>query len=189
MFDFNFEAGLLRGESLLILWTPIYKLDGSPTDVPNCVVGLSIKITPLQHTESILIPHSMSRLSLSLSLVVCFSLVRFIEAQCVTDGYVPCYPAGGSGSGGSGGLPLDDVTFPAEYDTLNSAIDTDLAKRGLAPRLLFSRQNALCCSPTDRCLVLTNGDIPFCYVSILYFPSFFLLLFHAFFSLSHHCLR
>ena len=127
----------------------------------------------------------MSRLSFSLSIVVWFSLVRFIEAQCVTDGYVPCYPADGSDSGGSGGLPLVDDDFPAEFDTLNNAVDTDLAKRGLAPRLLFSRQNALCCSPTDRCLVLTDGDIPFCYVSILYLPSSFLLIFHTFFS-SHH---
>ena len=127
----------------------------------------------------------MSRLSFSLSIVVCFSLVRFIGAQCVTDGYVPCYPAGGSDSGGSGGLPLVDADFPADFDTLNNAVDTDLAKRGVAPRLLFSRQNALCCSPTDRCLVLSNGDIPFCYVSILYLPSFFLLIFYTFFS-SHH---
>ena len=125
----------------------------------------------------------MSRLSFSLSIVVCFFLVRSIEAQCVTDGYVPCYPADGSDSGGSGGLPLDDADFPAEFDTLNNAVDTDLAKRG---GLLSSRQNALCCSPTDQCLVFTNGDIPFCYVSILYLPSFFLLIFYTFFSSSSH---
>ena len=160
----------------------------------------------------------MTRLSFSLSIVVCFSLVRFIGAQCVTDGYVPCYPtggsdsggsggsdsgasggsdsgasggsdsgaSGGSDSGGSGGLPLDDGALPAEFDTLNNAVDTDLAKRGVAPRLLLSRQNALCCSPTDRCLVFTDGNIPFCYVSILYLPSFFLLIFYTFFSAHHY---
>ena len=131
----------------------------------------------------------MLRLSFSLSIVVFLSLVRFIKAQCVTDGYVPCEPAGGSDSGGSGGFPLVDDDFSAEYDTLNNAVDTDLAKRGVAPRLLFSRQNALCCSPTDRCLVLTNGDIPFCYVSILYLPSFFLLTFQTFISFPRYCFK
>ena len=146
----------------------------------------------------------MLRLSFSLSIVVFLSLVPFIKAQCVTDGYVPCEPAGGSDSGssdsgnsdsgssdsgGSGAFPLVDDDFSDEYDALNNAVDTDLAKRGVTPRLLFSRQNALCCSPTDRCLVLTNGDIPFCYVSILYLPSFFLLIFQTFISFPRHCFK
>ena len=41
------RLALLRVESLLVLGSPIYKMDGSPTDIPTCIVRLSIRITPL----------------------------------------------------------------------------------------------------------------------------------------------
>ena len=106
----------------------------------------------------------MARLSLPLSLVMFFTLVRLIESQCVTSTYVPCYP-NDDAVGGSGGVPEDDFDDSEFWDTLQGVASAPIGKRGVLRPLLSSRQNALCCPPTNQCLVLTDGNIPFCYVS------------------------
>ncbi len=106
----------------------------------------------------------MARLSLPLSLVMVFALVRLIESQCVTSTYVPCYP-NDDATGGSGGVPEDDFDDSEFWDTLQGVASAPIGKRDVLRPLLSSRQNALCCPPTNQCLVLTDGNIPFCYVS------------------------
>ena len=108
----------------------------------------------------------MSRLSLQLSLIIFISSARLIQAQCVTPSYIPCFPAG-SQSGGAGGVPQDDFENTGLWDSLQSVASTPIEKRGILRGQLASRQNALCCMPTNQCLILTDGNIPFCYVSKL----------------------
>ena len=105
----------------------------------------------------------MTPLASPLSLLFIFALVHLIRAQCVTDGYVPCLPAGSD----LGGIPEDDFADTELWanlqETAVSFSDDDLAK---LRRDLASRQDALCCAPTDKCLVVTDSNTPFCYVSI-----------------------
>ena len=96
----------------------------------------------------------------------------------MTSSYVPCLADGG-GSGGSDSVPADDFDNSEYWDLLGNLADDPIGKRAVPRPLLASRQNALCCSPTDQCLVITDDNIPFCYVSTLYLPfrlSFFFLL-------------
>ena len=106
----------------------------------------------------------MSRLSLPLSLVILISWAHLIQAQCVTPSYVPCFPAG-TESGGSSGVPQDDFDDTGFWDSLQSVASSPIGKRDVLRHQLSSRQNALCCAPTNQCLILTDGNIPFCYVS------------------------
>ena len=119
----------------------------------------------------------MSRVSLPLGIAISLLLVRLIGAQCVTTSYVPCLPAGG-GSGGSGSVPVDDFDNSEYWDLLGNLANDPIGKRAASRPLLASRQNALCCKPTNQCLVITDGDIPFCYVSTtLYLPFLLSFLF------------
>ena len=120
-----------------------------------------------------------------LSLPLSF-LVTFTSAQCATPGYVPCFPAGSSSS--AGGIAPSDFGDSGIWDSLQGAasdpIQKEKSKRG-SPVLtnpverralgdrLAARQNALCCAPDpDKyCLLLTDGNIPFCYVSLLMIPT------------------
>lgn len=108
------------------------------------------------------VTYSMTPLASPLSLLSIFTLVHLIRAQCVTDGYVPCLPAGSD----LGGIPEDDFADTELWanlqETAVSFSDDDLAK---LRRDLASRQDALCCAPTDKCLVVTDSNTPFCYVS------------------------
>ena len=112
----------------------------------------------------------MSRLSLKLSLVLLITVVRLIDAQCVTSTYVPCFPAGG-GTVASDGVPDDDLNNAEFWASLQSSADAAILKRGVLRHFLASRQNALCCKPTDNC-VLTDSNVPFCYVCEHTAPSY-----------------
>ena len=98
----------------------------------------------------------MAPLPPPLRLLFILALVRLVQAQCVTSGYVLCLPAGSE----LGGVPEDDIDNPEVYDSIQSAIDDSAILR----RDLASRQDALCCPPDDKCL-MTESLIPFCYVS------------------------
>lgn len=115
--------------------------------------------------------HYVVALSLSLAL-----LITSTSAQCVTPDYIPCLPAGSN----LGGVTPADFSNSGLWDTLQSVASTPIekAKRGralsnpierraLADRLT-ARQSALCCAPdpSQYCLLLTDGNIPFCYVRI-----------------------
>ena len=106
----------------------------------------------------------MLPLSLSLSLVLLIALAPLIQAQCADSSYVPCLPAG-SESGGAGSIPPDDFGDSGIWDSLQGAALDPIQGRSVLRRQLASRQNALCCKPTNQCLLLTDGNIPFCYVS------------------------
>lgn len=95
-----------------------------------------------------------------LVVVSIISLAATAQAQCVTDGFVPCLPAGSQ----LGGVPsgsLDDSGF---WDNLQSITSLPIGRRDLSEPLI-ARQDALCCAPDVECLVTTDDDIPFCYVS------------------------
>ena len=105
--------------------------------------------------------YSMTPLPSPLSLLFIFALVRLIQAQCVTSGYVLCLPAGSE----LGGIPQDDFDDSELWDSLQDAALTSIDDSDKLRRDLASRQDALCCAPTDNCLVLTDSNTPFCYVS------------------------
>ena len=104
-------------------------------------------------------------------------LTTVSSAQCVTPGYVPCLPEGSN----LGGIAPSDFRDSGLWDSLQGAASdpiqgkakrspvlTDpVERRALADRLA-ARQNALCCAPDpDKyCLLLTDGNIPFCYVRV-----------------------
>ena len=100
---------------------------------------------------------------LSLVVISILSSIISTNAQCDTPGYIPCLPNGAQ----LGGVPdgsLDNTLFWANLQsTADAAI---LRRRDLAHRLA-ARQDALCCSPDPdvKCLVTTDENIPFCYVS------------------------
>lgn len=94
-------------------------------------------------------------------LLFIFALVHLIKAQCVTSGYVLCLPAGSE----LGGIPQDDLVNSDVWDSLQDATMTSLNDGGILRRNLASRQDALCCAPTDKCLVVTDSNTPFCFVS------------------------
>lgn len=103
--------------------------------------------------------YSMTPLPSPLSLLCIFALVHLIQAQCVTSGYVLCLPAGSE----LGGIPQDDFVDSELWIGLQDATITypdRIRLRDLAPR-----QDALCCAPTDKCLVVTDSNTPFCFVS------------------------
>ena len=117
--------------------------------------------------------YSMTPLPSPLSLLFIFALVHLIQAQCVTSGYVLCLPAGSE----LGGVPQDDFVDSDFWDSLEDVAITSSDDSGIVRRNLASRQDALCCAPTDDCLVLTDSNIPFCFVSTRkgsFFFSFFL---------------
>ena len=105
--------------------------------------------------------YSMTPLPSPLGLLFIFALVHLIRAQCVTSGYVPCLPAGSE----LGGIPQDDFDNSDLWDSLEDVAVTSSDDAGIFRRDLASRQDALCCAPTDKCLVVTDSNIPFCYVS------------------------
>ncbi len=79
--------------------------------------------------------------------------------------------SGGSSDGSSGGSS-GDVSSSPQYPSggagaamLQQGFEN---AGGLARRDLGIRQvTELCCSPTVQCRILTDGNIPFCYVSFL----------------------
>ena len=83
-------------------------------------------------------------------------------AQCVTDGYIPCYPAGSSDLGG---VPTDSFDDSSFWASLQDVASSPIGRRDLA-HPLAPRQDALCCAPDPNieCLVTTDENIPFCYV-------------------------
>ena len=102
----------------------------------------------------------------------------------MTSSYVPCLPDG-DGSEASDSVPVDDFDDSEYWDLLGNLASDPIGKRAASRPLLASRQNALCCAPTNQCLVLTDGNIPFCYVStVLYLP--FLHFFCSFFPSEDH---
>lgn len=105
--------------------------------------------------------YNMTPLPSPLSLFFIFALVHLIEAQCVTDGYELCRPAGSE----LGGIPQDDLVNSDLWDSLQGATMTADNDGGILRRDLTSRQDALCCAPTDKCLVVTASNTPFCFVS------------------------
>ena len=102
---------------------------------------------------------------LTLSLLFIFALVHLSQAQCVTSGYVLCLPQG-SELGGIPDVDYDDSLF---WDSLQ---DSTIVYPAALRRDLASRQNALCCDPTNDCLITTDSNIPFCYVSAQKCSSF-----------------
>ena len=114
--------------------------------------------------KCVVVIYSMAPLPPPLSLLFMFALVRLVQAQCVTSGYVLCLPAGSE----LGGVPEDDIDNPEVWDSIQSAIDDSAILR----RDLASRQDALCCPPDDKCL-MTESLVPFCYVSTRKAPFFF----------------
>jgi len=62
--------------------------------------------------------------SIALFLVI---LIAIVDAQCVTDGFVPCLPAG-SQLGGAPPNTFDDSSF---WDSLQSAASTPIGRRDL----------------------------------------------------------
>ena len=103
----------------------------------------------------------MTPLASPLSLLSIFTLVHLIRAQCVTDGYVPCLPAGSD----LGGIPEDDYADTELWANLQESAVSYMDDGAGLRRDLASRQDALCCAPTDKCLVVTDSNTPFCYVS------------------------
>ena len=102
-------------------------------------------------------PSLLSFVSLSI-----LTIVVTISAQCVDPGFVPCYPAGSQ----LGGIPTDNFDDTSVWASLQSITNGAILRRDLTNRLA-ARQDALCCNPDPavQCLVLTDGNIPFCYVS------------------------
>ena len=109
------------------------------------------------------VDYSMTPLPSPLSLLFIFTLVHLIHAQCVTSGYVLCLPAGSE----LGGIPQDDFVNPDLWDSLQDVAMTSIDDGAILRRDLASRQDALCCAPTDKCLVVTDSNTPFCFVSTL----------------------
>lgn len=105
--------------------------------------------------------YSMTPFPSPLSLLSIFALLQLIQAQCVTSGYVLCLPAGSE----LGGIPQDDFVNPDLWDSLQEAAMTSIDDGAILRRDLVSRQDALCCAPTDKCLVVTDSNTPFCFVS------------------------
>ena len=103
----------------------------------------------------------MTPLPSPLGLLFIFALVHLMHAQCVTNGYVPCLPAGSE----LGGIPQDDFVNSDIWDSLQEATMTSINDGDILRRDLASRQDALCCAPTDKCLVVTDSNTPFCFVS------------------------
>lgn len=103
------------------------------------------------------------------------------SAQCVTPGYVPCLPRGSR----LGGVAPANFDNSGVWDSLQSVASDPIQKknkrndhfqnpterRDLADGLLIARQGALCCAPDPNkyCLLLTDGNIPFCYVCLMTF--------------------
>lgn len=89
-----------------------------------------------------------------------------IAQDCVDPGYVLCLPAGSN----LGGVPDSSFGDSAFWDSLLTGaswpVSVGLDRRELAHRLT-ARQDALCCAPDPdvECLVTTDENIPFCYVS------------------------
>lgn len=131
-------------------------------------------------------PSTLYLLALALAL-----LTVTTSAQCVTPGYVPCLPQGST----LGGVAPADFGNSGLWDTLqgvasdpiqkkgkrNAILQNPTKRRALAHRLV-ARQNALCCAPDpDKyCLLLTDKNIPFCYVRFV--PSFLLSTVFLFFE-------
>ena len=105
--------------------------------------------------------YNMTPLPLPFSLFFVFALVHLIKAQCVTSDYELCSPAGSE----LGGIPQDDLVNPDLWDSLQGATIKADNDAGILRRDLTSRQDALCCPPTDKCLVVTASNTPFCFVS------------------------
>ena len=105
--------------------------------------------------------YSMTPRPSPLGLLFISTLVHLIQAQCVTSGYVLCLPAGSE----LGGIPQDDFVNSELWDSLQEATVTATNDGGILRRDLASRQDALCCAPTDKCLVVTDSNTPFCFVS------------------------
>lgn len=109
----------------------------------------------------------MTPLPSPLGLLSIFALVHLIQAQCATSGYVFCPPAGA----GLGGIPQDNAVNSELYIGLTNAGIVSPGR--IRRRDLASRQAALCCPPTDECLVVPERGTPFCYVSTPKAFSFF----------------
>lgn len=97
-------------------------------------------------------------------------ILRTVQAQCVTDGYVLCAPPNSQ----LGGVAPDDFDNSGLWDSLQSgALDPIQGrKRSLQLRQhLAARQDALCCKPTNVCRIIDSDNIPFCYVSFALFAK------------------
>jgi hypothetical protein len=113
------------------------------------------------------------------------------QVACLDPSFIPCGQSSGSSGGSSGGSSSGssgsssggssdgssggssgDVSSSPQYPSggagaamLQQGFEN---AGGLARRDLGIRQvTELCCSPTVQCRILTDGNIPFCYVSFL----------------------
>jgi len=85
---------------------------------------------------------------------------------CVDEGFSYC--TGSSPPSGGGGLPSSDASWLllGSIGTPKILQPGDVIRRSFV-EIVARQQDAICCSPTTECKVLTETKTPLCYVSAL----------------------
>ena len=83
---------------------------------------------------------------------------------CVTPGYVPC---NAPGSYSAPSPPPDAFVGSGFWSSIDGAASDPIQRKRDLERetSLVAGQNNLCCKPGNQCLVVTDDNVPFCYVS------------------------